>query len=195
MSLAQALKPSVTFTFENTDTSNDKMLAIIPGHYDCGQIINTGTDEAPVYKVQNSSATNIVAAGITCDQVADDYMASDTAAKVKVTANGSYKFRDFLNYVKTVGCKLNKITIKNLLSSDDSIFNQQILVSKSQVSGRSGEDQIDLQSYVSADKYDRSKIEIDMENSPMILDAETFIKLNIPKSAKFSIQLHIADNN
>lgn len=182
--LRQALQACATFNFVG-DNSNAKKLALLPGIYSTIKNVTDGTSKATV--VTFSDPANLNNAGYACDQVADDYNASDTGMYVQVTGANRTKYRDFLNTVQRVGINVTRIVIQNKVSSQD-IFDQEIEIARTAIGAKGATDFIQLQQYVSVDAYDRSKITIDLSEEPLFLSPEVFMALNVPAQASFSMQ-------
>lgn len=190
--LITALKAVASFTFQNTDTSNAKRLCLFPGHFDTLDMVSgtRGSDTATALVYSNVS--HITDAGYNCDQVAYDYIdIQKSTDKIQCKANSKRtKWADFLRYIQLNGLKVTKMRIKNLVS-DDAIFNQELEISASTVGGKVGSDFINLSEYVSSSAYDRSFIDIDLSAANLTLDNTTLAFLDVPASAKFSIQFTV----
>ncbi len=185
--LREALKASVTFNFKNETptggTDAVKKVAILPGIYDTmEQILDSGKVTAVCY----TDPTNLNNAGYNCDEVADDYN-SASGVYVQVTSSKRARFRDFLNYVRRVGVTVSRIVIQNK-TSDVSIYDQEIEVSRTLIGAKGGTDFIQLQDFVKTDQYDRSKITIDLSDEPLLLTPEVFMAITVPVGAEFSMQ-------
>lgn len=174
--LREALKAVATFNMKN-ETQEAVKVALLPGIYDA--LSANGFYSNPA---------NLVNAGYTCDQVADDYDAKDTNAKVKVNGANRVRYRDFLNTVQRVGISVTRIIIQNKNANSQDIYDQEIEVARTAIGAKGGMDFIQLQNYVSVNAYDRSKIEIDLSDEPLVLTPEVFLAMNIPAGANFSIQ-------
>ena len=183
--LQEALQSSATFNITG-DTSAAKKLCLLPGIYDTFKCTQDGTSKNVV--INYSSPSNLNNAGYTCDQVADDYDSTDSAQLVHVTGTTRTKFRDFCNTVQRVGIRVKKIIIQNKVSSAD-IFDQEIELSLTSVGAKGATRFIKLQNFVSVSAYDRSKIELEFtDDAPLDLTPQTFMAMNIPANASFSIQ-------
>lgn len=184
--LREALRAQATFDFENSDSSNDVKVAILPGIYNTMKTITDGTSKESI--VVLSDKTDLNNAGYACDQVADEYNAGDTSQTVHVTGVGRVKFRDFLNTVQRVGASVTQIIIQNKAQNDQSIFDQQIEIAKTVIGAKGGMDFITLQQYVNVNAFDRTKITIDLSEEPLELTPEVFMAINVPASGHFSMQ-------
>jgi len=185
--LQNALKSSATFNFIG-DASNAKKLALLPGVYSTMKNTTDGTSKVTI--VTYSNPANLVNAGYTCDQAADDYESGDTGNYVQVTGANRVKFRDFLNTVQRVGIRVTKIVIQNKATGAgaNNIFDQEIEIARTAIGSKGAMDFIKLQDFVSVNAYDRSKIEIDLSKTPLDLGPDTFMAMNIPANANFSMQ-------
>lgn len=187
--LREALKASVTFDFNNVTptggTAAAKKVAILPGIYNTMKQVTDSTSKETV--VVYTDPANLVNAGYSCDEVADDYNAA-SGVFVQVTSNKRAKFRDFLNYVQRVGVACSRIVIQNKNTSSQDIYDQDIEIARTVIGAKGGTDFIQLQDYVSVDAYDRSKITIDLSQDPLILTPEVFMAITVPIGGHFSMQ-------
>lgn len=185
--LREALQACATFNIEG-DVSLAKKLALLPGIYSAMHLVADATNEK--FALTFSDPTNLINAGYSCDQVADDWDANDTSELVKVTGANRVKYRDFLNTVQRVGINVTKIVIQNKATgaTANDLFDQEIEIARTAIGAKGGTDFIQLQNYVSVNAYDRSKITIDLSDEPLYLTPEVFMALNIPAGAKFSMQ-------
>ncbi len=182
--LRQALGASCTFNFVNTSGAAKK-LALLPGIYSTMKS-GVGTGKT----INFSDPTNLVNAGYPVDQAADDYDSGDSNNYVQVSGANRVKYRDLLNTVQRVGMHVKKIVIQNKATgaTANDIFDQEIEIARTAI-GAMGEKQfINLQQFISTAAYDRSKITIDMSDKPLYLGPETFMAMNIPNGANFSMQ-------
>lgn len=191
--LITALKAVASFTFQNTDSSSAKRLCLFPGHFDTLELVSGTRGETSVTVPAYSNVSHITDAGYNCDQVAyDNFDTQRSTDKIQCKANSKRtKWADFLRYIQLNGLKVTKMRIKNLLANDDAIFNQELEISASAVGGKVGSDFINLSEYVSPNAYDRSFIDIDLSAANLTLDNTTLAFLDIPASAKFSIQFTV----
>lgn len=182
-SLKEALR--AVFTVDITgNASADKKLCLLPGIYSTMAFSQDASTKAAV--LTYSDPTNLVNAGYSCDQVADDYE-YDNSQAVQIRAIGRSKYRDFLNSVQRVGMRCTEIVIQNK-TQDSAIFDQQIEVAKTVLGAKGGMDFITLQKYVNVNAYDRSKITIDLSDETLDLTPEVFLAINVPEDSHFSIQ-------
>lgn len=182
--LEQALKSSATFNIAG-DASNAKKLALFSGVYDSMKSA-VGTNK----KVTFSDPTNLVNAGYSVDQVADDYDSDDTGQYVHVTGANRVKFRDLRNTVQRLGIRVVGIIIQNKATGANAndIFDQEIEIARTAIGTKGAMDFISLQQFVSTAAYDRTKIFIDLSQTPLDLGPDTFMAMNIPAGANFSMQ-------
>jgi len=191
----KSLQASATFNFQNLDSSNAKRLVLLPGIYntDTVETITTGSggSERITYHLRHTSTVNLTKANYVADQVADDYVA-DCADSVKVTSTDLCSYADFRRAIDLKGSNVTEIVIQNK-TSDASLFDQMLEVHKTSIGARGGSDFIRLQDYVLPSNYDRSKITIDFSkiSSILTLDAYSFLAINVPASAQFSIQFKL----
>lgn len=192
----KSLQASATFNFDNTARETVR-LVLLPGIFDTQKIeaVETEDDQHNTvvnYYVRNTSTANLSKANYVADQVADDYV-EGCEDKVKVTSTDLCAYADFRRSIDLKGSSVTEIVIQNKLD-DQSLFDQMIEVHKTSIGSRGGSDFIRLQDYVLPSNYDRSKITIDFSkiSSVMTLDAYSFLALNVPASAKFSIQFKLA---
>lgn len=202
-SLRQALRAVFTIDITGCE-SEDKKLCLLPGVYDTMRTnVTTETDTVDGTEVVTGvevtttfdNPENLINAGYSCDQVADDGGLS-TKVGVAIQAVGRAKMRDFLHEVQRVGMRCTEIVIKNLAGiNNEEVFNQQIELARTVVGARGGMDFITLQKYVNVNAYDRSKITIDLsgvdENGrpkALELTPEVFMAINVPQNAHFTIQ-------
>lgn len=190
--LSEALQASCSFRIIG-DSSAAKKLCLLPGIYDTRELVEYTVTESgstvTKFAFSLTNKANLTAAGYTVDQVADDYN-SALAGKVPVSVKSQdmASYRDFLNKVQRGGVTVTKITIKNLAGTTyEEIFNQLIEVAKTALGAKGGTDFIRLQKYVSVNAYDRSKIEVDLSNDPLNLDADIFMAINVPAHADFTM--------
>lgn len=190
--LITALKAVASFTFQNTDSSNAKRLCLFPGHFDTLELVSSTSGSDTVIVPVYSNVSHITDAGYNCDQVAyDNFATQKSTDKIQCKANSKRtKWADFLRYIQLNGLKVTKMRIKNLVT-DDAIFNQELEISASAVGGKVGSDFINLSEYVSSSAYDRSFIDIDLSAANLTLDNTTLAFLDVPASAKFSIQFTV----
>lgn len=183
--LQNALKSSATFNIVG-DESAAKKLAFLPGVY---STMKSGVGTSKV--VSLSDPTNLCNAGYTVDQAADDYDSGDTGNYVHVTGTNRVKYRDFLNTVQRIGIRVTKIIIQNKVTSGaymDDIFDSEIEIARTAIGSNGAMDFIKLQDFRSVNAYDRTKIELDLSENPLDLGPDTFMAMNIPAHANFSIQ-------
>lgn len=182
--LEKAMKSSATFNIVGDD-SNAKKLALFPGIYDS---MKSGVGAGK--KVTYSNPSNLVNAGYTVDQVADDYDREDVGNYVHVDGANRVRFRDLRNTVKTIGIRVTGIIIQNKATGANAndIFDQEIEIARTAVGTKGGMDFISLQQFVSTAAYDRSKILIDLSETPLDLGPDTYMAMNIPAGANFSMQ-------
>ena len=191
----KSLQASATFNFENL-TDATKRLVLLPGIFETKKIEAVQTEEKGEtfvkYVPRNTATENLTKANYVADQVADDYVDGCEDA-VKVTSTDLCSYADFRRSIDLKGSSVTEIVIQNKLD-DQSLFDQMIEVHKTAIGSRGGSDFIRLQDYVLPSNYDRSKITIDFSKilSVMTLDAYSFLALNVPAGAKFSIQFKLA---
>jgi len=187
--LRQALGSSCTFNFVN-NSGAAKKLALLPGIYPTMKS-GVGTGKTINY----SDPANLVNAGYTVDQVADDYDSGDATNYVQVSGSNRVKYRDLRQTVMYVGMHVKKIIIQNKATgaTANDIFDQEIELSTTAIGTNGEKKYISLQQFVSTAAYDRSKITIDMSESPLYLGPQTFMAMNIPNGANFSMQFCYED--
>ena len=185
--LREALQACATFNIQGDATYN-KTLAFLPGIYSTMTEDTFTRDGSSKTAVVHTDPSNLVNAGYTCDEVADDYIPGNTNQKVHVTGVNRVRYRDFLNTVQRVGINVTSIVIQNKNTSSQDIFDQEIQIARTAIGAKGGMDFIQLQNYVSVNSFDRSKITIDLSNEPLYLTPEVFMAMVIPAGANFSIQ-------
>lgn len=189
-SLKEALKANATFVFDGSSNSSAaKKVAILPGIYDTMKQVTDGTSKETVITLSNPA--NLVNAGYSCDQVADDYNSADSSQVVHISGSNRTKVRDFLHTVQRVGIKVTKIIIQNMTTQSgykDLIFDQEIELARTAVGAKGAMDFINLQNYIDVNAYDRSKITIDLSDEPLYLTPEVYMAITVPVYAKFSMQ-------
>jgi hypothetical protein len=182
--LKEALRPQATFNFVGANAA-DKKLCLLPGIYSSMKFVQDGTSKEAVLSF--SDPTNLNNAGYACDQVADDYNASDSGQYVQVSGVGRVKFRDFLNAVQRVGLRVSQIVIQNKTQSQ-AIFDTEIEIARTVLGAQGGRDYITLQKYVNVNAFDRSKITIDLSDETLDLTPEVFLAIMVPAQSEFSMQ-------
>lgn len=178
------MKASATFNIVG-DQSNPKKLALFPGVYSC---LRSGVGTGKTIALDDP--TNLQNAGYQCDQVADDYYEGCDAA-VQVRGTDRTMFRDLLNTVQRLGIHVYKIVIKNKATGAGAsdIFDQSFEIAATAIGEKGSTKFLKLQDFVSVNAYDQSKIELDLSEEPLYIGPQTFMALNIPAGANFSIQL------
>lgn len=195
--LTNSIKRKITFRILGS-ASGDKTLCILPGFYDTMRIIATaGTAGAPVCKAVYDEPTNLVNAGYNCDQVADESYQDASFRRsdgVQVYGEGC-SFRDVLAAVRYCGMQVSNIRIKNLRENNagEELFQQQIKIGQAVIGEQSGLRSLNLSSFVKASNYDRSFVDIDLEEANLLCDKETLMFMRIPKDAKFNMELTFED--
>lgn len=174
--LREALQSAATFNLTN-DTDHAVKLAFLPGIYDAKD--SAGAQTSP---------NNLINAGYSVDQVAADYNVKQEKTDVHLTGVGRVRYEDFLNTVRRVGIRVQRIVIQNKNTTSQDIFDQEIEVARTAVGTQGAKDFIQLQDYVDTNAYDRTKITIDLSNQVLYLGPETFMAMNIPAGARFSIK-------
>lgn len=191
MSLKESLQATVSFRYKNNDTSNQKRVALIPGHYNTDEISTDGNK----YFITHGNPTALKQAGYDCDQVADDFNPSVThtsrGSKDSVDikpAKGRTRVVDFLNYVKYSGSKVSRIRITDY-SGDSSraLFNGQMEISESSIGTKGGTDYLQLSTFIDPRNFQTNIIEIDLDEQNLLLDETTVVILEIPAGADFQI--------
>lgn len=189
------MQASVSFRVNNTDTTNQKKVALIPAHFHTE--VNILDTTAGKCYLGYFDASHIVSAGYACDEVLSEVPAGTTVAKsgqkMNVTSNDGMDYSDFLNMLRLrPNCRITRIDIQNH-AADSKIFDQKIEVRQTAIGSISGADFIRLQQFVSVNAYDRSKITIDMEQAQLLANAKTLMLLNLPASADFTITFYVTD--
>lgn len=198
--LNSALQPVVSFRFKNLNTTNYKIVCLIPGHYDTQEIVSYTVIESgetvTKYALSYLNPAVLAEAGYACDEVADDLNANlqgygKLTYQVTVTpAAGNSKYRDFLGYIKTVGSRIKKIRITN--NTNDNAgraqFDQFFEVSASSIGSKAGSDYINLASCKDPKNYDLNMIDIDLEARNLVLDATTLLFLKVAPNTDFTIE-------
>lgn len=178
-----AMKASATFNIVG-DQSGSKKLALFPGVYSC---LKSGVGTGKVITFDDPS--NLVNAGYQCDQVADDFFEGCGSA-IQVTGTARTKYRDLLNTVQRLGIHVYKIVIQNKATGNGAadLFDQAFEIAATAIGELAGMKFLKLQDFVSVNAYDRSKIELDLSEEPLYIGPQTYVALNIPAGANFSIQ-------
>lgn len=214
MSLQESLKKTVSFKVFNA-SRDVKSLAWFAGHYRTEEVIGVGsgrnydgtsvngTDplgnneiKTPYLHYANPAA--LKGAGYVCDQVADDYENKRYDSEyiknypVRITPLASRtRVRDFLNYIKLTSARVSKIRITDFVNSaaqsNHELFNQSLEVSQSTVGTRGASDFIQLSSYIDPRNFQTNVIEIDLNESNLLLDETTILLMNVPGDASFQI--------
>lgn len=179
--LKEALKSSMTLNFKN-NSDTDKKVAVLPGIYDTLKLAGAGENAVLTY----TDPTNLNRAGYNVDEVADDYN-DKSGVSVAVTGTKRASFRDFRNAVNLVGLTVSRIVIQNKVESQN-LYDQEIEVARTVLGAKGGTDFIQLQNYVSVNAYDRTKIEINLADDPLVLTPEVFMSIVVPGKASFSMQ-------
>ena len=143
-----------------------------------------------LYREDNPA--NLVNAGYPCSQVADDYDGCIDSEAMPVVVNGASRarYRDFRNSVARLGLRVQKIVIQNKTNpSDESLFDQEIEVSRTAIGAKGATRFIKLQNYIEPKNFDRSKIEIEFtDDAPLDLTPDAYMAMRIPGNAEFSMQ-------
>mgnify|MGYP007101853793 FL=1 len=187
--LTEALKACATFNIKGIASASAK-LCLLPGIYDtkaevAADVSSYAAASAAFSKgAKLCSPVNLINAGYTCDQVAQEIKQDGNF--VGIVGANRVRYADFLNTVQRVGISVTKIVIQNKTASQD-IFDQEIEVARTAIGAKGGMDFIQLQNYVNVNAYDRSKIEIDLSDGPLLLTPEVYMAMNIPAGAEFSI--------
>lgn len=205
----KAIRPVASFIFHNTENASHR-LCLFPGHFMTATTITNVTGQSVPFSVQSflsyADPTAIIAAGYSCDQVADDFSLSNnqkdssgSSYKVKVTPKSpATRYRDFLNYVKSSGLKVVKMRITDLSTSANpsrDIFQQSIEVTKSAIGSKAGSDFVQLSSYINPANFLQNFIDVDLEKDErkLSLDETTLAFLDIPGNAHFQIDFTLAE--
>lgn len=195
----KSLQASATFNFHNT-SNQTKRLVLLPGIFNTQKIeaithkevVDDEEVDVTEYYVRNTSTASLTKANYVADQVADDYI-DRCADAVVVSSSDLCTYADFRRSIDLKGSSVTEIVIQNK-TNDQSLFDQMIEVHKTAIGSRGGSDFIRLQDYVLPSNYDRTKITIDFSkiSSVMTLDAYSFLAINVPAGAQFSIQFKLA---
>ena len=186
--LREALQACATFNITG-DQNNAVKLAFLPGIYSTETEATVTRSGVSTDVVAYTSPDNLKNAGYNCDEAADDYISGNSNQKVQIVGANRVRYRDFLNTVQRVGINVTKIVIQNKTNpADQSLFDQEIELSRTAIGAKGGTDFIQLQNYVSVNAYDRSKITVDLSNDPLYLTPEVFMAMVIPAGANISIQ-------
>lgn len=190
--ITKAIGKKFQFTVENTNSSDDKIIALTPAYFDtAGNIEQTDGGQY----IHNANAAWINKAGYSCDVVADDFKADGTGSGLKTgnaavvyqgvkvsPVNSGFNYRDFIRFIKENPLSLVGLTVKNLGSVD--IFDRSIDVIKASPIQTVGQDSINLDQLYSVNQYDSKKIDVDLSDSPLMLSHETLLLMQIPAGAK-----------
>lgn len=188
--LKQSMKPTASFTFLNK-AAVERVLCLFPGHFDTTEIVKVDDKVSLAY----CNPKPLVEAGYYCDQVADDYSAEHSTAKLE----GSYdvqinpvskrtRYREFLNFIKTSGLRVSKMRITDLNSEGThEIFNQELEISASAIGAKAGSDFLQLSAHIDPSNYIQRFIDIDLSQQNLLLDETTLAFLRVPAKANFQI--------
>ena len=205
----KATRPVASFIFHNTESASHR-LCLFPGHFMTATTITEITGLSAPFTVKSllsyADPTAIIAAGYSCDQVADDFSlssnqkdSSGSTYKVKVTSKSpATRYRDFLNYIKSSGLKVVKMRITDLSTSANpsrDIFQQSIEVTQSAIGSKAGSDFVQLSSYINPANFLQNFIDVDLEKDArnLSLDETTLAFLDIPGNAHFQIDFTLAE--
>ncbi len=198
--LKKSMEPVASFKFENG--ANQAKVCLFPGHYDCTELAKA---ESGTPLISYANPAGLVAAGYSCDQVADDYNTEFNTAKgdraypVKITPKSQRtRYRDFLNYIKYSGLRVSKIRITDLTgttpgsNSNREIFGQELEISASSIGSKAGSDFIQLASHIDPSNYLQNFIDIDLASQNLLLDETTLAFLTVPANANFQIDFTLS---
>ena len=175
MNILEAIGNKFQFKVANADSS-DHIVALIPGHYDVlgMTVTQAGTSPFAVSAVTPHfhNATNIRAAGWSCDVVADD---GDCDNSVTCTAILSqFKIRQFLEFLR-----FNPVTLREMIiqADDDEVFENTLTIASVTPLTDKGKTNLNLADYY--DRYQQLSNKIVIPNLNLPIDDTSIMQMTI----------------
>lgn len=168
-----------SLTLANTSGAT-KNIALLPAYFDTQSVTSAAADSAAT--VKRSSATQISAAGFSCDAVIDD--GTITTGVTATAASSKFKIRDFLRYILLNPTLLKKLTIA---SANTDAYEKTLLICRVNPTGNQGEEYIHLTNFFNVQQYNDDKIVVPVE---MELSDEILMILPIDTARTLTITFH-----
>ena len=178
--LIRALGNKFSFTIANS-SANDELAYILSGIYHemtaAFAITQSGTTPFAVSVITQSHTliTPITGAGYATGVVVDD--GTVKANVVCTAADSKLKIQDFKKYLQLFPQLLKGMTIAG---DTVDVFNESIIFAKTNpLVKRPGEVSLNLAEYFDRNQFQTGKIDIDLTDNGIILDASTLMYMNI----------------
>lgn len=203
--LKSSLQRQVTFRLTaHASTPSSQLVALLAGPYRYAKpqtVQFKDGDNTPRTCITGfiySDPSKLVNAGYTVDQVAAEMEAANTAHMyIGIAGSKRCDFDTFVQEIKEKGVKCSGIVIQNHKHTsgvwENDVFDGSIEIGQIQLGANGGKSFIDLQDFIKVDQYDRSKLLIDFSSDPLEFDANTYMAINCPANADFSIKFKLAD--
>lgn len=175
------------FSLSIANTSGDtKVIALNPAYFDTlAIVIGAAVTEGAATTKMRSDATQIAAAGYTCDGVIDD---GTIISGVTCTAsNARFKIRDFLQYIRLNPTRIKKITIA---CANTDAYEKTITVTVVNPTGNQGDEYINLTNYFATQQYNEDKIVVPFEGDGAAFNDETLWTMPIDTARTVTITFH-----
>lgn len=189
--LNKALLPIASFRIYNPAGHPETKLCLIPGHFNLAQVVDVTRGQEIVPVITYADPAPIVAAGYSCDEVADDYNDLISRSAVQVHPNNDMtRYRDFLSLIRLKRLRVSKIRLTNRTNDNAgrAQFNKRFEISASSIGARAASDFINIAQYKNPANYNQDIIEIDLDQENLLLDATTLTFLTVAAGADFDIE-------
>lgn len=186
----------MTFTVENKSNNQNLAIALVPGGFDCKQVVNTLTKGASgevkdiVSKLVDCDPKPLQKAGYNVGAVLHDGSYSDGNVDVVMTPGDPTRtIKQFLDYIKMNPTKLKSLEI---YSANANALDSSLKLTFVNPFFKNAEQTIDLSTFFDLYQYNQNRIKIDFTGNELELSDVSLLTAVIPAntSMKFIMRFY-----
>ena len=188
----------MTFMVENKSVSQNLAIALVPGGFDCKQVVNTltkgtsGEVKDIVSRLVDCDPKPLQTAGYNVGAVLHDGTYTDSATGVNVTmtpGDPTRTIKQFLDYIKMNPTKLKSLEI---YSANANALDSSLKLTFVNPFFKNAEQTIDLSTFFDLYQYNQNRIKIDFTGNELELSDVSLLTAVIPAntSMKFIMRFY-----